>query len=269
MKVSPGIWVKVEVSGPTAAMVLNVAWWARWCASTRSERPSQQEGFPCGCRDCEGRFREVSSPFSLRVALPSARRWSQAFPCAWRKWGLPVSPLAKYTNSLHHACSLKAVLRHIHALVIHASCKKVFLRRLLVIQAACDPQLILRATVRTWTNAWQIALSICCLPPPSFALDPCRVSQAGAEERSFPLEGTRGQAPLSPPDTASPTSPGSRRRKPRPRWVFDTSLAVSKSEAAAHDVLEEVHVHILAVPVCACVCDGGRMLFVSVWKIKC
>lgn len=38
----------------------------------------------------------------------------------------------------------------------------------------------------------------------------------------------------------SPSPSRSRRRKPRPRWIFNTSLAVSKNEAAAHDVLEEV-----------------------------
>ncbi|CAM9584547.1 unnamed protein product, partial [Laminaria digitata] len=36
-----------------------------------------------------------------------------------------------------------------------------------------------------------------------------------------------------------PTSPHSRGRRPRPHWVFDTTLGVSKKEAAAHDVLEE------------------------------
>ncbi|CBN74412.1 similar to ankyrin 2,3/unc44 [Ectocarpus siliculosus] len=38
---------------------------------------------------------------------------------------------------------------------------------------------------------------------------------------------------------ASAGTPGVRARKPRPRWVFDTSTAVSKSEAKAHGVLEE------------------------------
>ncbi|CAM9612425.1 unnamed protein product [Ectocarpus sp. 4 AP-2014] len=38
---------------------------------------------------------------------------------------------------------------------------------------------------------------------------------------------------------ASAGTPGVRARKPRPRWVFDTSTTISKSEAKAHGVLEE------------------------------
>lgn len=49
--------------------------------------------------------------------------------------------------------------------------------------------------------------------------------QASGEERHPTPEGDRG----------------SRRRKPRPRWVFDTSKTASRKEAAAHDVLEEVN----------------------------
>ncbi|CAN0033829.1 unnamed protein product [Pylaiella littoralis] len=48
-------------------------------------------------------------------------------------------------------------------------------------------------------------------------------AQASGEERHPTPEGDRG----------------SRRRKPRPRWVFDTSKTASRKEAAAHDVLEE------------------------------
>lgn len=55
------------------------------------------------------------------------------------------------------------------------------------------------------------------------------IDQASAEER----------AP-TPNGAASAGPPGVKARKPRPRWVFDTSTAVSKNEAEAHGVLEEV-----------------------------
>lgn len=62
---------------------------------------------------------------------------------------------------------------------------------------------------------------------------PCRqrdVSQVTADEKTHAQEGRR----------SPPRSPHSRGRRPRPRWVFDTTLGVSKKEAAAHDVLQEV-----------------------------
>eukprot|EP00903_Cladosiphon_okamuranus_P010267 g9721.t1 len=62
--------------------------------------------------------------------------------------------------------------------------------------------------------------------------------EATAEERPpslTPQGSSGGQVQVR----MSPGSPSSRRRKPRPRWIFDTSSAVSKNEAASHDVLEE------------------------------
>lgn len=65
--------------------------------------------------------------------------------------------------------------------------------------------------------------------------------------RLFTQANAEGRSPSPTPEGGEGqvlrVSPSCRRRKPRPRWVFDTSLAVSKNEAAAHDVLEEVRVY--------------------------
>ncbi|CAM9231246.1 unnamed protein product [Ectocarpus fasciculatus] len=53
------------------------------------------------------------------------------------------------------------------------------------------------------------------------------------------VEASAEEHPPTPQGVVSAGTPGLRARKPRPRWVFDTSTAVSKREAEAHGVLEE------------------------------